>query len=74
MEKGRLADFDLLGLSFGQKLPLRPRSAESRSDKYSFLKELSPEHMGTYTPAQIAAILEQRDHVSVLFYSKKHDE
>ncbi len=57
-------NFDLVGLLFGDKPQVKARSAQSRSDKLSFLKEITPEQMKTYTPDQIATILKQREHVS----------
>jgi hypothetical protein len=51
----------------GQKLFLdykaRKRSPAERTNKLSFLGELTPEQMRSYTPAQIAIILEQRENV-----------
>ncbi|RYO82184.1 hypothetical protein DL766_004581 [Monosporascus sp. MC13-8B] len=63
MRKGHLVNFDLLGLSFGDAPHAKARSAESRSDKLSFLKEITYEQMTTYTPDQIATILRQREHL-----------
>ncbi|RYP58104.1 hypothetical protein DL769_009108 [Monosporascus sp. CRB-8-3] len=63
MRKGHLVNFDLLGLSFGDAPHIKARSAESRSDKLSFLKEITYEQMATYTPDQIATILRQREHL-----------
>jgi hypothetical protein len=52
---------------FGDQLLdlVKPASngAEARSNKLSFLKELTPEQMATYTPAQLVTILEQREKV-----------
>ncbi|KAL7626779.1 hypothetical protein AAE478_003553 [Parahypoxylon ruwenzoriense] len=55
--------FDLVGASFAKGLTVRPRSPESRSDKFSFLRELTSEQMATYTPSQISVILGQRENV-----------
>jgi hypothetical protein len=57
--------FDLVGLSFGDHFGAGLRSAASRSDKLSFLREITPEELNTYTPAQVAIILEQRHHVGL---------
>ncbi|KAJ8123348.1 hypothetical protein O1611_g9613 [Lasiodiplodia mahajangana] len=38
-----------------------PRSPERRADKLNFLKEITAEQMKTYSPTQIATILEQRE-------------
>ncbi|RYP66448.1 hypothetical protein DL771_007777 [Monosporascus sp. 5C6A] len=43
--------------------PGQVRSAESRSDKLSFLKEITYGQMTTYTPDQIAIVLRQREHL-----------
>ncbi|KAI1094491.1 hypothetical protein F5B19DRAFT_499462 [Rostrohypoxylon terebratum] len=61
--KGRPVSFDLIGASFVNNLFTRPRSPETRSDKLSFLSEITSEQLSTYTPDQIRTILGQREHV-----------
>lgn len=41
-----------------------PRSPERRADKLNFFREITDEQMKTYSPSQIATILEQRENVS----------
>ncbi|KAI1375862.1 hypothetical protein F4677DRAFT_446023 [Hypoxylon crocopeplum] len=55
--------FDPLDESFIKELKVRPRGPESRSDKLSFLKEVTDEQLRSYTPDQIHIILAQREHV-----------
>ncbi|KAI0013589.1 hypothetical protein F4779DRAFT_613320 [Xylariaceae sp. FL0662B] len=56
--------FDILGASLSKFLEkTRSRSPESRSDQYSFLQEISPEQLSTYTPEQVMTILKQRSHL-----------
>lgn len=60
------ASFDLLGAALTEP-PRKPhhRSPEMRcTSPRSFLQEITPEQMMTYTPDQISTILEQREHVS----------
>ncbi|KAI1180267.1 hypothetical protein F4777DRAFT_529406 [Nemania sp. FL0916] len=40
-----------------------PRSAERRANKFSFLEEITAEQMKTYSPAQLATVLKQREDV-----------
>ncbi|KAI5863050.1 hypothetical protein GGS23DRAFT_596818 [Durotheca rogersii] len=63
IEKGLPVVFDSIGDSFADDLIVRPRSAESRSEKYSFLREITSEQLATYTPSQISTILSQRDNL-----------
>ncbi|KAI8634688.1 hypothetical protein F5Y19DRAFT_121303 [Xylariaceae sp. FL1651] len=63
--------FDLLGLVFSDEVTAGCRSAERRSNKLSFLEEITAEQMKTYSPVQIAIILQQRENLlSVL--SEQH--
>lgn len=57
--------FDLLGQSLCGQLSVRERSPAAREDKFSFLKEITPEQMASYSPEQIATILRQRENVSI---------
>ncbi|KAI1500992.1 hypothetical protein F5X99DRAFT_384069 [Biscogniauxia marginata] len=63
MKKGHPVNFDLLGLSFSEQISPGARGPERRSDKFAFLKEITPDQMKTYTPDQIATILKQREHL-----------
>lgn len=42
----------------------KKRSAEARENPLALLDEISNEHLKTYTPAQLSALLRQRTHVS----------
>lgn len=46
-------------------MSLGNRGPDARSDKFSFLKEITSEEMQSYTPDQIATILGQRENVRV---------
>ncbi|KAK9770305.1 hypothetical protein SCAR479_13046 [Seiridium cardinale] len=61
--KGRPVNFDLLGLSLTEQVKPGPRSPEMRSNRYSFLKEIDAVAMSSYSPDQIATILEQRENL-----------
>ncbi|KAI5926437.1 hypothetical protein F4810DRAFT_707518 [Camillea tinctor] len=63
MEQGLPVNFDRIGVRFCQQLKPGPRGPEMRSDKFAFLKETTLDQWKTYTPDQIAAILEQRQHL-----------
>ncbi|KAI1641020.1 hypothetical protein F4809DRAFT_637150 [Biscogniauxia mediterranea] len=63
MENDHPVNYDLLGLSFSEQISPSPRGPERRSDKFAFLKEITPDQLRTYTPQQIATILEQRQHL-----------
>ncbi|ETS83935.1 hypothetical protein PFICI_05811 [Pestalotiopsis fici W106-1] len=54
-------NFDAIGQSLTAQVKPGPRSSESRSNKYSFFSEIDDVAMRTYSPAQIATILQQRE-------------
>ncbi|KAI0017352.1 hypothetical protein F4780DRAFT_796531 [Xylariomycetidae sp. FL0641] len=51
------------GLQLREHMSQGPRSPEKRADKLSFLSELTPEQLQTYTPEQVATILKQRENL-----------
>ncbi|KAK5629765.1 hypothetical protein RRF57_005480 [Xylaria bambusicola] len=53
--------FDFLGTVFGNEIRPGLRSPERRASKLSFFEEISPKQMKTYSPTQVATILEQRE-------------
>ncbi|KAI0416193.1 hypothetical protein F5X98DRAFT_187647 [Xylaria grammica] len=55
--------FDFLGTVFSHQISPGPRSPERRADKLSFFEEITAEQMRTYSPTQLATILEQRDNL-----------
>ena len=55
--------FDSLGNVFGNEIRPGLRSPERRASKLSFFEEISPEQMKTYSPTQVANILQQRENV-----------
>lgn len=57
--------FDKIGVAFSEHMSLGKRGPDARSDKFSFLKEITDEQMQTYTPSQILTILAQRENVRV---------
>ncbi|KAI1865792.1 hypothetical protein JX265_008115 [Neoarthrinium moseri] len=57
-------NFDQIGLAFTEQVKPAPRGPAVRSSPFSFLKEINAEEMQSYTPDQIATILEQRDNAS----------
>ncbi|KAI0389280.1 hypothetical protein F5Y17DRAFT_462898 [Xylariaceae sp. FL0594] len=52
---------DYYGAVLSQEVRPGPRSAESRSHRFSFLEEITDEEMKSYTAAQLLTILQQRD-------------
>ncbi|KAI1132959.1 hypothetical protein F5Y10DRAFT_291038 [Nemania abortiva] len=54
-------NFDDLGTVLSNEINPGPRSSERRADKFNFLKEITAEQMKTYSPTQVATILEQRE-------------
>ncbi|KAH6693837.1 hypothetical protein F5X68DRAFT_248309 [Plectosphaerella plurivora] len=56
-------NFDDLGQKLCKLVKGSPRSAEARSDVFSFFAEINAETMQTYTPEQISLILKQRENV-----------
>ncbi|KAI1384865.1 uncharacterized protein F4822DRAFT_433404 [Hypoxylon trugodes] len=63
MPSRKVVSFDLTGAGFAKSLTPPPRGPESRSDKYSFFKEISQEQLSSYTPSQVCTILAQREEV-----------
>ncbi|ORY68418.1 uncharacterized protein BCR38DRAFT_471985 [Pseudomassariella vexata] len=63
MRKGHIVSFDLLGASFEESPAPPPRGPEERSNRLSFFKEITADEMKSYTPDQIATILEQRENL-----------
>ncbi|KAI0541480.1 hypothetical protein GGR58DRAFT_529155 [Xylaria digitata] len=63
LEKNQPVSFDSLGAVFGNVISPGPRSPERRADKLSFFGEVTAEQMRTYSPTQLATILEQRDNL-----------
>ncbi|KAK1749374.1 hypothetical protein QBC47DRAFT_395927 [Echria macrotheca] len=62
-ENGLPVTFDLLGDFMSKYMGLGKFGPDVRSKKYSFLKEITPEQLQTYTPTQLLNILEDRDNV-----------
>jgi len=48
-------------------MTLGKRGPQARTDKLSFLKELTKEELATYTPEQLVTISQQRDDVRLRF-------
>ncbi|KAI0127848.1 hypothetical protein BJ170DRAFT_723141 [Xylariales sp. AK1849] len=63
VEKGFPANYGLVGCSFGETMKPRPRGPEMRSSRLSFFKEITADEMKSYSPDQIATILEQRNNL-----------
>ncbi|KAI3337439.1 hypothetical protein HD806DRAFT_529003 [Xylariaceae sp. AK1471] len=61
LEKGHRVSFDHLGTVFGDEIRPGLRGPERRSNKLSFFEEITAEQMQTYSPLQIATILDQRE-------------
>ncbi|KAK1769055.1 hypothetical protein QBC33DRAFT_339582 [Phialemonium atrogriseum] len=61
--RGGRVTFDEIGEGFAEHMSLGNRGPDARSDKFSFLKEITSEEMQSYTPDQIATILGQRENV-----------
>ncbi|KAK3400963.1 hypothetical protein B0T20DRAFT_347316 [Sordaria brevicollis] len=55
--------FDDLGCAFAEKMTLGKHGPDVRREDYSFLNEITPEQMASYTPSQIRKILSQRENV-----------
>ncbi|KAJ4394954.1 hypothetical protein N0V85_006741 [Neurospora sp. IMI 360204] len=55
--------FDGIGCTFAEKMTLGKHGPEARHEDYSFLREITPEQMVSYTPSQIQTILSQRENV-----------
>ncbi|KAI1265240.1 hypothetical protein F5Y18DRAFT_427360 [Xylariaceae sp. FL1019] len=72
LEKDHPVSFDLLGLELGSKIVPGLRSPEKRASKLSFFDEITAEAMSTYAPAQIAAILQQRDNLHGVLSQYSH--
>ncbi|KAK3692025.1 hypothetical protein B0T22DRAFT_446202 [Podospora appendiculata] len=62
--KGHRVFFDLLGQTFQNKMTLGKYGPDARAEKFSFLKEITPAQLSSYTPHQLATILEQREKVA----------
>ncbi|TGJ88136.1 hypothetical protein E0Z10_g656 [Xylaria hypoxylon] len=71
LEKNQPVNFDFLGTVFSNAISPGPRSPERRADKFSFFGEITAEQMRTYSPTQLAIILEQRDNLLGVI-SKQH--
>ncbi|KAI0526642.1 hypothetical protein F5B22DRAFT_655765 [Xylaria bambusicola] len=63
LQKNQAVSFDFLGTVFGNEIRPGLRSPERRASKLSFFEEISPGQMKTYSPTQVATILEQRENV-----------
>ncbi|KAH6647250.1 hypothetical protein BKA67DRAFT_663586 [Truncatella angustata] len=61
--KARPVNFDLLGLSMTEHVKPAVRGPEMRSNRYSFFKEVDAATMKSYSPDQIAIVLEQRENL-----------
>ncbi|CCC11464.1 unnamed protein product [Sordaria macrospora k-hell] len=55
--------FDGIGCHFADKMTLGKHGPDARHEDYSFLREITPEQMVSYTPSQIQKILSQRENV-----------
>ncbi|KAK1779307.1 hypothetical protein QBC45DRAFT_139508 [Copromyces sp. CBS 386.78] len=55
--------FDGIGCHFADKMTLGKNGPDARHEDYSFLREINPEQMVSYTPSQIQKILSQRENV-----------
>ncbi|KAK3334034.1 hypothetical protein B0T19DRAFT_145170 [Cercophora scortea] len=62
--KGHTVVFDLLGQTFQNSMTLGRYGPDVRAEKFSFLKEITPAQLSSYTPHQLATILEQREKVA----------
>ncbi|KAK4200519.1 hypothetical protein QBC40DRAFT_173632 [Triangularia verruculosa] len=62
-EMGYQIAFDRLGQDFSEQMSLGKHGQEARSEKYSFLDEISHEQLCSYTPAELKEVLKQRDDV-----------
>lgn len=56
--------FDEIGRAFANEMNLGKFGPDMRTQKYSFLNEITTDQLHTYTPSQVALILSQRDHVA----------
>ncbi|KAI1423849.1 hypothetical protein F5Y12DRAFT_798005 [Xylaria sp. FL1777] len=72
LQKNQTVSFDCLGTVFSNEISPGPRSPEKRADKLSFFGEITPEQMRTYSPSQIATILQQR-HDLLEVVSQQHE-
>ena len=65
IQHGRGGDhcFDELGKTLIKDVKPPKRGSELRSKNFSAIKEMTPEQMASYTPSQLATILEQRENV-----------
>ena len=61
--KGIPVAFDGIGWAFADKMSLGKHGPDVRHEDYSFLQEVTPEQMVSYTPEQIHRILNQRENV-----------
>ncbi|KAK4237288.1 hypothetical protein C8A03DRAFT_16167 [Achaetomium macrosporum] len=61
--KGDRVTFDSFGDDFAEEMTLGKFGPESRRKQHSFLNEVTPEQMSSYTLQQLALILEQRENV-----------
>jgi hypothetical protein len=55
--------FDSTGDIFADKMTLGKFGPDARREQHSFLKEITPEQMASYTSEQLSTILEQRENV-----------
>ncbi|EAA33486.1 hypothetical protein GE21DRAFT_3967 [Neurospora crassa] len=64
--------FDGIGCRFAEKMTLGKHGPEARHEDYSFLREITPEQMVSYTPSQIQKILSQRENVKNTIAEERH--
>ncbi|KAI1369136.1 hypothetical protein F5Y08DRAFT_325541 [Xylaria arbuscula] len=69
----RPGHFDYLGNALGKEIRPGLRSPERRASKLSFFEEVTPEQMKTYSPSQVATILQQRENLLNLV-SQQHQD
>ncbi|KAK3356898.1 hypothetical protein B0T25DRAFT_537672 [Lasiosphaeria hispida] len=71
-DEGHQVAFDGLGVAFSGKMSLGKCGPDVRREKYSFLNEVTSEQLQSYTPAQLAIVLSQRDNVHAAISEERH--
>ncbi|KAK0711698.1 hypothetical protein B0H67DRAFT_647047 [Lasiosphaeris hirsuta] len=71
-DEGHEVAFDELGVFFSSKMSLGKCGPDVRLGKYSFLNEVTPEQLQSYSPAQLAIVLSQRDNVHTTISEERH--
>ncbi|KAI1742502.1 hypothetical protein F4680DRAFT_446066 [Xylaria scruposa] len=68
----RLTDVDSLEGALIREVKPGRRSPERRANKFSFFEEITAEQMYTYSPAQIATVLQQRENLLSVLSQQQH--